>query len=77
MKPEEKTQYKAEVQAALYEYLKNNNLMQSRNEDVMSHLPNMYRHLEEKGLIKFGLTWAFFQNSANDAFMMALMRGLE
>lgn len=77
MTPEQKAEYKQEVKTALYEYLEINNLIESRNDEIMSHLQNMYRHLEEKNLIKYGLTFPFFASMANDAFMMALIRGIE
>lgn len=77
MTPEEKIQYHTEVKTAMYEYLENNNLMDVPNIEIMGHLQHMYRHLEEKGLVKFGLTFAFFQEVAHDYFVQGMIRGVE
>ena len=75
MTVEQKAEYKKEVKEALDEFLKNNSLTNADPQVIMSHLPNMYRHLEDKNLIKYGLTFQAFNRFAQESFVYSQMMG--
>lgn len=75
MTAQEKLQYKTEVKAALEEYLVKNNIKDADPVIIMQHLPNMYRHLEDKSLIKYGLNWQLFNRFAQEQFVYMQMMG--
>lgn len=70
---EEKQQYKKEVKQALENYLAQFGYPNMQKEEIMSHLPDMYRTLEEKGLVKYGLNFQIFKAIAETKFIEALM----
>lgn len=76
LSPSEKAEYKKEIKEALNEYIKNHNLSEVDNQVIMNQLPNMYRYLETKGLVKYGLTWSFFQEKANETYIWAAINGV-
>lgn len=71
MTAEQKVEYKKEVKEALDSYLSANNLTNQPSQVIIQHLPNMYRHLEDKNLIKYGLTYQLFNRFAQEAFIFA------
>lgn len=75
MTAEQKAEYKKEVKEALDEFLKTNSLTDAEPQVIMSHLPNMYRHLEDKSLIKYGLTFQAFYRFAQESFVYQQMMG--
>lgn len=75
MTAEQKAEYKKEVKEALDQFLKNNSLTDAEPQVIMSHLQNMYRHLEDKNLIKYGLTFQAFNRFAQEAFVYQQMMG--
>jgi hypothetical protein len=75
MTPEQKAEYKKEVKEALDEFLKTNSLTNAEPQVIMSHLQNMYRHLEDKNLIKYGLTFQSFNRYAQESFVYQQMMG--
>ena len=67
---EEKERYKKEVKVALDEYI-TANCPNAMPEVIMQHLPNMYRYLEGKNLVKYGLNYSFFLEIAKQRFIQA------
>jgi hypothetical protein len=60
----EQVGYRDEVKKVLIEFLTQFGYPDMTLQEVMSHLPNMYRTLEEKQLVKYGLTWQLFEQFA-------------
>jgi len=75
MTPEQKAEYKKEVKEALDQYLTTHNIKDADPQIIMQHLVNMYRHLEDKNLIKYGLTFQSFNRYAQESFVYQQMMG--
>jgi len=70
----EMLEYKKEVIKAMEEYLKAKGYPDNfSNEQIMTDLSNIYRHLEDKGLVRYGLNYAFFRQIAEQQFFINLM----
>jgi hypothetical protein len=41
------------------------------NDEIMAELPNMWRLLDEKGLVKTGMNYAWFHSEAQAMYMKA------
>jgi hypothetical protein len=75
MTAEQKAEYKKEVKEAINQFLKANSLTNSEPQVIMTHLVNMYRHLEDKNLVKYGLTYQLFNKFAQESFVYQQMMG--
>jgi hypothetical protein len=75
MTAEQKAEYKKEVREAINQFLKANSLTNSEPQVIMTHLVNMYRHLEDKNLVKYGLTYQLFNKFAQESFVYQQMMG--
>ena len=75
MTPEQKIEYHKEVKEAMFEFLHKNNLIDAENMEIMANLQDMYRYLEDKGLIKYGLTWPMFELFASQQFTFQMLQG--
>jgi hypothetical protein len=75
MTAEEKAIYKPKARQVLFDYVNKLGYPNLRNEEIMQHLPNMWRSLEENELMHSGFTYQMFLNVANEQFFIALISG--
>ena len=75
MTPLEKEEYLKKANKVLFEYVNSIGYPNILNDIIMQQIPNMWRALEENGLMRSGFTYQMFQNIVNEQFFMALIRG--
>lgn len=70
---EELTQYKKEVMEALEAHLKTKGYPNMQPQQILNELPNLWRVMDEKGLIRYGLTYQAFSTIAHQRFVQFQM----
>jgi hypothetical protein len=75
MTPQEKAEYKIKAKQVIFDYITKAGYPNITNDQIMQHLPNMYRALGDNNLLLPGLSYNIFQQIANEQFFIALISG--
>ena len=75
MTPAEKAEYKQKASNVLFVYVNSIGYPNITNETIMQYIPQMWEVLELAGLMRAGFTYQMFQNTINDQFFIALIKG--